>query len=480
MPDLLNYRTLFLASGIASGALLMLFVVQHQKAYPGLRRMVIGLDLLAAAILIGGIRGYVSDALLTLQIITLGCFALINSGIRLVCASPIHDRWLFLYLAAGSSLQIYLYFTRPLHARIILTSILLIPLAVDAAIQLLKPAPKGCRFSYRFTAGVAILASVMSCIRIAAIMRLRQEDSPYFAHSLGNTLFFLLILLLVLALAFGITALSHERLVAELTAETEAKSRAQRELRDAQRLVIVGRLAGGVAHFFNNQMQIIGLSCSLLRQSLNNSGVIQSTSIDQIEKASKRSANITKRLLQYAQSRPLKTSRFNPKDLLNEILPQLRAIVGERIEITTSNSSKIPVVELDADALREALFALLQNARDAMPAEGRVTISLREMELDAPRAEQLGLLPSNYVLLSVEDTGSGMDEETLCHVFDPFFTTKDKATVEGLGLASAFGFLSQSGGAITVQSTVDVGSTFELYLPTLLTRKDVLKLNRVA
>jgi signal transduction histidine kinase len=126
-------------------------------------------------------------------------------------------------------------------------------------------------------------------------------------------------------------------------------------------------------------------------------------------------------------------------------------------------------VKLDADVLKETIFSLVRNARDAMPRGGKLTISLREEGLDPHRAYQLGLLPTTFVLLSVADTGSGMDDETQRHVFEPFFTTKRMATVEGLGLASIYGFIQQSGGTITVRSTPKQGSTFELYLPTAQT-----------
>ncbi len=246
MSELLNNRTLFLASGIVGGALIMLLAIQRRPSYPGFVRMVLGLDVLAAAIVIGGVEGYVSDALLILQVATLGCFALINSGIRLFCGAPRRNRWPIFYVLVGASLQTYLYFTRPLHVRVVLTSLLLVPIAADAAIPLLKSPPNGCRFSYRSTASLAILTCVTSCVRIVAIESesLRQSDSPYFGSSSLNTLFFLLVLFLILALAFGIIALTHERLVAELNAESEERSRAEHELARVERLACVGRLAG--------------------------------------------------------------------------------------------------------------------------------------------------------------------------------------------------------------------------------------------
>jgi len=467
MPHPLEYRTLFLASGIVGGALTMLFAIQRGKSYPGFVRMLVGLDVLAAGLIIGGVEGYVSDALLVLQIITVSCFALINSGIRLFCGVPRHDGWPMLYVLAGACLQTYLYFTHSLHVRILVTSLLLIPISVDTATALLK-SPSRRRFSYRFTAAVAILTCAASAVRIVAILSLRRSDSPYFESSSWNSLFFLLVLLLLLAVAFAIIALVHERLVADLLAASEERSRAEKELAQAERLAAVGRLAGGVAHFFNNQMYIIQLACSLLRKSsIRSAPSIETTeTIDQIDQASKRSADITSRLLQYAQSKALRSSLFNPVKWIDEMTPKLRRAVRDNVELRVFYSSTIPDVKLDADLLLETILVLVRNAQEAMPAGGKLTISQRDVEVDPLRANELGLKPGSFVVLSVSDTGAGMDQETQRHLFEPFFTTKELKSAGGLGLASAYGFIQQSGGSITVRTTPTQGSTFELYLPT--------------
>src|SRR6185369_6819966 len=120
----------------------------------------------------------------------------------------------------------------------------------------------------------------------------------------------------------------------------------------------------------------------------------------------------------------------------------------------------------DADLLLETILVLVRNAQEAMPAGGKLTISQRDVEVDPLRANELGLKPGSFVVLSVSDTGAGMDQETQRHLFEPFFTTKELKSAGGLGLASAYGFIQQSGGSITVRTTPTQGSTFELYLPT--------------
>ena len=252
----------------------------------------------------------------------------------------------------------------------------------------------------------------------------------------------------------------------------------RKRLAKSERLAAVGTLARGVAHFFNNEMQAIQFGCYLLRQSMSASGAsaVDETRgcdfIERIEKASRRSSEIAGRLLQFSQAEMLRPSRFAPGPLLEEVVPELRLVAGERIEVTTSIATDLPDVELDANKLKESIFVLARNAWEVIPEGGKLAISLSEEEVDASRAQQLGLVPSRFVLLSIADTGPGLDNEAQSHVFEPFFTTKGRAQVEGLGLASIFGFIRQSGGTITVRSTPKRGATFDLYLPTVLRELD--------
>jgi signal transduction histidine kinase len=466
MQSLLDYRTLLAASGIAGGALLMLLPMQFRHPYPGFLQMVLGMDILAVAFIGGGLSGYAPDSVWTLQVTVLATFGLIDAGVRRFCGAPRRGKWPLFYVLFGLALQTYLYFTQPLHLRIIATSLLIIPIAFDVGIVMLKTMPEGRRFGYQVVAAVALLTCVTSFVRLGAIASLRHEASPYFADSFGNTLFFLLVLVLVVSMVFGISTLAHERLVDELKAEHDAKVRMERELAKAERTAPLGRVAAGVAHFFNNQLCTIQLACSMLQDSSNLSKTAIASLVEQIDRAGRRSVDITNQLLQYAQSKILRTSRFDPSLLLDGILAEVRATAGEKVEVITSSPSTVPVVELDADLLKETLLVLTRNARDAMPAGGRLTISLREEMVDVPQAGELSLSPGTFVVTSVADTGRGMDEETQRHLFEPFYTTKGLAHAEGLGLASAYGFIRQSGGTITVSSTPDHGSKFDLYLPT--------------
>ena len=450
----------------------MLLILQTQKLFPGIARVAVGLNILAAAIMIGGLRGYVPDTLWIVEFTALGAFALMESGIRLYCAMPRRGIWPACYVLASMLAVTYLYLTQPLRPRIAVTSLLLIPIFMDSTLPLLKTPPTGRRFGYRLTAILFILYSVAALVRVVAVWSLRDNASPYFAPGYANTIFFLLILFLLSASGFALIALTYERLImdlknahGELIVQSRERERVAYQLGKAERIATVGRLAGGVAHFLNNQLQIVQFACSLLRQSLS---ALDSALpfIKDIEKASKRSSEIAGRLLQFAQSKIVRTSLINPRLLLEEIIPELRAEAGEKIEVAISCSSEVLTVETDVDLLKETLLVLVRNAREAMLGRGAVTISLSERELDSSLAWQLQLAPGTFALLTVVDTGPGMDDDTLRHVFEPFFTTKSVANAEGLGLASAFGFVRQSGGTITVRSTPEEGSAFELYLPT--------------
>ena len=470
----LDYRTLFLASAVTGAVLMALLAVQTRRAYPGFVRLVAAIGYLTVVIVAADLRGFAPDAIWGIQITGLLAFALIDSGIRLFCASPRRGNWPLVYVVAAMLALTYVSFTEPIYLRIILNSLLLIPIYVDAALPFLRTtAPKGYSFGYRFTAAVLIMGPVAAGVRIVAVYSLRARHDLYFSASLLNTLFFCMVMLLLLALAFGFISITHERVLAELEAthqqlmvETKELARVEGKLARSEQLAAVGRLAAGVAHFFNNQMYIIQLSCSLLRQSLLSKSGTPLTNTQDIENASRRSSEITNRLLQYAQSRALWPSRFDPVQFLEGILPELRASAGDHLEVAVSDSSEIASVELDTERLKETVLALVRNAADAMPAGGKIAISLREEELDSLSAEKLDLKPGTFVSLSIADTGSGMEEETQRHVFEPFFTTKSLAKAEGLGLASAFGFIRQSGGAITFSSAPKRGSTFELHLPT--------------
>jgi diguanylate cyclase (GGDEF)-like protein/PAS domain S-box-containing protein len=215
MRPSLDYHTLFFASGLFSAALLALLAIQTRKLYPGFVRIVVAIDALTAAIVAADLRGAVADGVWSIQLTFVCAFALIDSGLRVFCNARKRGRWPYIYIAAAILIQTYLFLTQPLYLRIIVNSLLLIPILADASLPLLGKAPKGRGFGYRFTAAVLMFGSIAAGVRVLGMSYIHEYPSLFFATHPTDTLFFSLIMFILLALSFGFIALTHERLVAE-------------------------------------------------------------------------------------------------------------------------------------------------------------------------------------------------------------------------------------------------------------------------
>jgi two-component system, cell cycle sensor histidine kinase and response regulator CckA len=227
----------------------------------------------------------------------------------------------------------------------------------------------------------------------------------------------------------------------------------------------VGRLAGGVAHEFNNLLAVVmGFSALALENSSSNS--MTHSYVQEIQKAGERAANLTRQLLTFSRK---KNSEIRPFDLNGLIIDTgrlLRPIIGENIELVVLPTENLRPVKADRSQIEQVLVNLATNARDAMPQGGKLVIKTTSFNLERPDATQhLGLLPGEYAALTFTDTGTGMTDEVKAHVFEPFFTTKEVGKGTGLGLAACYGIMSQSGGYIEVDSAPEQGSTFTVYLP---------------
>jgi signal transduction histidine kinase len=230
-------------------------------------------------------------------------------------------------------------------------------------------------------------------------------------------------------------------------------------------LEAIGRLAGGISHVFNNQMCIIQLHCEQLLD-LPELPESMRSSLNRISKAGERTSDITARLSQFARSKALKNSNFNMTTWLEAICGDLKRALGDSIELQIESTSAETIVFADAYQLGGVLLNLARNARQAMATGGKWTLLTERIHLtEAGLGRELRLSPGDYIRLSATDTGCGMDEETVKRIFEPFYSTKSLAVAEGLGLASAFGLLQQSGGKMTASSKLGKGTTLRLYLP---------------
>jgi PAS domain S-box-containing protein len=235
------------------------------------------------------------------------------------------------------------------------------------------------------------------------------------------------------------------------------------ELRQAQKMEAVGRLAGGVAHDFNNLLGIIIGYAELALAEVSAGSSIRKQ-LEPISKAASRAASLTAQLLAFSRKQVLKPEVFSLNLVVTDLEKMLRRIIGEEIELVTNVSRSTPSVKADPGQIEQVILNLVVNAKDAMPNGGTLIISTSEMRVDELDGAH-SVPPGRYAVLSVTDTGHGMDEQTKANIFEPFFTTKEKGKGTGLGLAMVYGIVNQSHGHTWVESEPGEGAAFHICLP---------------
>ncbi|MGZ3405748.1 MAG: ATP-binding protein, partial [Polyangia bacterium] len=245
---------------------------------------------------------------------------------------------------------------------------------------------------------------------------------------------------------------------------TEHK-RLEEQLQHAQRMEAVGRLAGGVAHDFNNILTAVRGHSEILL------AVLESESphrrhADQIHRAAMRAAALTSQLLAFSRKQVLQPRTLDLNGLVANLTVMLRRLIGEHVELRTTLAERLGSVRADSGQIEQVLVNLVINARDAMPSGGVLAIATENVEIvEAAESQQNAVPVGRWVVLSVRDTGSGIDAATQARIFEPFFTTKEAGKGTGLGLSTAYGIVTQSGGQIVVDSAVGTGTTFRVFLP---------------
>jgi PAS domain S-box-containing protein len=238
----------------------------------------------------------------------------------------------------------------------------------------------------------------------------------------------------------------------------------EEQLRQSQKMEAVGRLAGGVAHDFNNLLMVInGYTEVLLEQVKPDSPHHQR--VQSIQQAADRAATLTRQLLAFSRKQLMQLKVVDVNAVIGDMERLLRPLIGENIELVTRLSAEAGRTRADAGQLEQVIMNLVVNAKDAMPEGGRITIQSADANVRANFREHRFVQPGKYVVISIRDTGHGMDKDTLSRIFEPFFTTKEKGKGTGLGLSTVYGIVKQSGGYVFADSEVGDGTTFYIYLP---------------
>jgi signal transduction histidine kinase len=243
-----------------------------------------------------------------------------------------------------------------------------------------------------------------------------------------------------------------------------ALEESQRQLQESQQLEAVGRLAGGVAHDFNNLVAAILSYADLILQSLPPNDQHRDD-VEEIKRAGRHAAELTRQLVAFSRQQVLHKSVVNLNDVVRDILGLLQRLAGPSVEVVTTLERTLWFTKADRTQIEQVLMNLTTNARDAMPDGGRLTITTSNVVVPTEASGPQLQVPGQYIRLEVTDTGTGIPDDIRAKIFDPFFTTKDVGKGTGLGLATVYGIVRQSGGSIRVESELDRGAAFTIDLP---------------
>ncbi len=268
---------------------------------------------------------------------------------------------------------------------------------------------------------------------------------------------------------------SVSKIIYGVVSDITERKQLEEQLRQSQKMEAIGRLAGGVAHDFNNLLTVIVGYSELALSYLKSDDPLRKSLVE-IKKAGDRAASLTSQLLAFGRKQILQPKVLDLNKVVTDVERMLRPLIGEDIELITVFRAKPGLVKVDANQIEQVIINLAINARDAMLKGGTLTLETANVELDEDYVHRHpDVPPGSYVMLMIRDTGVGMDAETKSRIFEPFFTTKEQGKGTGLGLATVYGIVAQSGGHIRVSSEPEQGTSFKIYLPRLEQTVEVIK-----
>jgi len=276
-------------------------------------------------------------------------------------------------------------------------------------------------------------------------------------------------------------AVAHILGAAVARTQTEvARKHLEEQLRVSQKMEAIGQLAGGVAHDFNNILMAIGAYCELMMAKMKENNPFL-PDVREVLKASDRGASLTRQLLAFSRRQVLAPKILDLNTVIENNEGMLRRLIGEDVELVTNLNSTLWRIEADPGQLEQILLNLSINARDAMPDGGMLFLhTANEMLEEGSLPKVAEMNPGPYIVLTVTDTGSGMDAETMAHIFEPFYTTKEQGKGTGLGLSTVYGIVKQSGAHITVLTTPGKGTTFRIYFPRIEDQSEAVEVPTVS
>jgi PAS domain S-box-containing protein len=263
-----------------------------------------------------------------------------------------------------------------------------------------------------------------------------------------------------------VTEFGNERAVLTTVHDISDRVKLEDQLRQAQKMEAVGRLAGGIAHDFNNLLTAIRGNAELMSHRVK-ADPAMAAEVDEILHAADRAASLTRQLLAFSRKQVLQPIALDLNEIVSGVARMARRLIGTDVQLRLDLARAVSQVLADPAQVEQVLLNLIVNARDAMPSGGTITVTTKNVSLNAaaPEIVQASIAPGNFVMLAVADDGIGMDQATQARIFEPFFTTKETGRGTGLGLSTVYGIVRQTGGAITVTSDRGKGASFRVYLP---------------